>query len=56
MIFYVIQIINIVNDRWMVSEWGECSASCGGGVRIRVVNCVEEDNGTIIKVNIFFSH
>ncbi|XP_026471091.1 ADAMTS-like protein 3 [Ctenocephalides felis] len=36
--------------KWMVSEWGECSASCEGGVRIRVVNCVEEDNGTIIKV------
>ena len=27
--------------RWEASEWGQCSASCGGGVQWREVNCTD---------------
>ena len=30
--------------RWNVTEWGECSATCGNGNRFRVVKCVQGDN------------
>lgn len=37
--------------RWHAGEWGPCSASCGGGSRLRQVQCVEEQiNGTKTKV------
>lgn len=29
--------------RWLVSEWSECSASCGGGWKRRQVSCQQLD-------------
>ncbi|XP_050294708.1 protein madd-4 [Anthonomus grandis grandis] len=37
--------------RWHVGEWGACSTSCGGGIRLRPVYCVEEMNGTKLRVD-----
>ncbi|KAK9728281.1 ADAMTS cysteine-rich domain [Popillia japonica] len=37
--------------KWHTNEWGPCSATCGGGSRIRQVHCIEETNSTKIKVN-----
>ncbi|XP_007890785.2 ADAMTS-like protein 1 [Callorhinchus milii] len=37
--------------RWDSSPWTSCSSSCGGGVQIRTISCVEEDiNGQINTV------
>ena len=34
--------------RWQVaSSWGACSATCGGGVATRSVQCVDYVNGTV---------
>ncbi|XP_052222251.1 A disintegrin and metalloproteinase with thrombospondin motifs 13-like isoform X2 [Dreissena polymorpha] len=30
--------------RWRGAEWGECTKSCGGGEKQRLVQCVEENN------------
>ncbi|GLV43482.1 no long nerve cord [Carabus blaptoides fortunei] len=37
--------------RWSTGEWGACSVSCGGGSRLRQVQCVEEVNSTRTKVS-----
>ncbi|XP_072391161.1 protein madd-4 isoform X2 [Diabrotica undecimpunctata] len=37
--------------KWHASEWGACSVSCGGGVKLRQVHCVEETNNTKIMVD-----
>ncbi|XP_063229070.1 protein madd-4 [Bacillus rossius redtenbacheri] len=36
--------------KWAIAEWGPCSASCGGGARLRQVHCAQEANGTKLKV------
>ncbi|XP_067838444.1 ADAMTS-like protein 1 [Heptranchias perlo] len=37
--------------RWDSSPWTACSSSCGGGVQIRTISCVEEDiNGQVNNV------
>ncbi|KAL0020441.1 hypothetical protein WJX77_003488 [Trebouxia sp. C0004] len=32
---------------WYVGDWGTCSASCGGGVSTRLVQCIHSSNGTV---------
>lgn len=35
-------------SRWKVdSDWSKCSASCGGGLKIRKVVCARQDDSTI---------
>ncbi|KAM8920863.1 papilin [Pelodytes ibericus] len=34
------RIVNTKMTSWKVSEWGQCSTSCGGGVQTRSVYCV----------------
>ncbi|XP_059081063.1 protein madd-4-like isoform X2 [Tigriopus californicus] len=36
--------------RWEVTDWSECSKSCGGGVRTRDVACIIDKDGKKIKV------
>ncbi|XP_055685140.1 protein madd-4 isoform X4 [Lutzomyia longipalpis] len=36
--------------KWVTDEWGVCSKTCGGGVRDRLVICVEESSGVKNKV------
>ncbi|RZF41389.1 hypothetical protein LSTR_LSTR000103 [Laodelphax striatellus] len=36
--------------KWITEEWGRCTASCGGGNRVRHVYCSQEANGTKTKV------
>lgn len=36
--------------KWVTDEWGICSKTCGGGVRDRLVICVEESLGVKNKV------
>ncbi|XP_062874431.1 A disintegrin and metalloproteinase with thrombospondin motifs 12 [Trichomycterus rosablanca] len=33
------------SPEWRSSSWGECSQSCGGGVEVRDVHCVDEPSG-----------
>lgn len=35
---------------WQTADWGQCSVSCGEGIRIREAYCIEEVNNTKIKV------
>ncbi|XP_031344592.1 protein madd-4 isoform X2 [Photinus pyralis] len=38
--------------RWHTTDWGACSATCGGGTRFRQVYCVEDrGNKTKVKVS-----
>ncbi|XP_074042343.1 ADAMTS-like no long nerve cord isoform X3 [Leptinotarsa decemlineata] len=37
--------------KWHAGEWGPCSASCGGGSKLRQVHCVEETNNTKLRVD-----
>jgi hypothetical protein len=39
--------------RWSYSEWSSCSASCGGGVRSRVVSCVASDGQSLSRSRCF---
>ncbi|XP_038143509.1 A disintegrin and metalloproteinase with thrombospondin motifs 13 isoform X3 [Cyprinodon tularosa] len=36
--------------RWDAAGFGACSASCGGGVRVRHVQCVQKDGSDVKKV------
>ncbi|XP_022920752.1 protein madd-4 isoform X2 [Onthophagus taurus] len=36
--------------KWHAGDWGPCSASCGGGSKLRQVHCTEETNSTKIKI------
>ncbi|XP_071743859.1 protein madd-4 isoform X1 [Lepeophtheirus salmonis] len=52
-------IVRTCNDhpcppRWNVSEFSKCSKSCGGGIQIRSVSCIQEvrhGGNNILKVN-----
>lgn len=35
---------------WISEEWGSCSKSCDGGIRVRAVVCAEEANGVKRRV------
>uniref|UniRef100_A0A3P9LNY6 ADAM metallopeptidase with thrombospondin type 1 motif, 13 n=1 Tax=Oryzias latipes TaxID=8090 RepID=A0A3P9LNY6_ORYLA len=37
--------------RWMAGKFGTCSASCGGGVRVRPVRCVQKQESDVVKVS-----
>uniref|UniRef100_A0A3P9JHV4 ADAM metallopeptidase with thrombospondin type 1 motif, 13 n=1 Tax=Oryzias latipes TaxID=8090 RepID=A0A3P9JHV4_ORYLA len=37
--------------RWMAGKFGTCSASCGGGVRVRPVRCVQKQGSDVVKVS-----
>ena len=37
-------------SRWEVADWGECSQSCGGGVKTRSVACIIDKDGKKVKV------
>ncbi|XP_028269597.1 A disintegrin and metalloproteinase with thrombospondin motifs 13 [Parambassis ranga] len=36
--------------RWDVGKFGSCSASCGGGERVRPVKCVQKHMSTVVQV------
>ncbi|KAK2837569.1 hypothetical protein Q5P01_014781 [Channa striata] len=36
--------------RWDTGMFGPCSASCGGGERVRPVRCVQKDEATVVQV------
>uniref|UniRef100_UPI003AAB22C6 A disintegrin and metalloproteinase with thrombospondin motifs 13 n=1 Tax=Centroberyx gerrardi TaxID=166262 RepID=UPI003AAB22C6 len=36
--------------RWDTGEFGPCSASCGGGERVRPVRCVQRQGADVVKV------
>ncbi|XP_030848151.1 thrombospondin type-1 domain-containing protein 4 isoform X2 [Strongylocentrotus purpuratus] len=36
--------------RWEVGEWGDCSVSCGVGVRFRQAYCVRENTAGLIEI------
>ncbi|XP_057333026.1 A disintegrin and metalloproteinase with thrombospondin motifs 9-like isoform X2 [Microplitis mediator] len=36
--------------RWSYTDWGACSATCGGGVQIRTANCIDS-NGNQVPEN-----
>lgn len=36
--------------RWDTGVFGPCSASCGGGERVRPVRCVQKDGADVVKV------
>uniref|UniRef100_UPI0037E94555 A disintegrin and metalloproteinase with thrombospondin motifs 13 n=1 Tax=Semicossyphus pulcher TaxID=241346 RepID=UPI0037E94555 len=36
--------------RWETGTFGPCSASCGGGERVRPVRCVQKHGGDMVKV------
>lgn len=36
--------------RWDTGTFGPCSASCGGGERVRPVRCVQKHGGDVKKV------
>lgn len=38
---------------WITGEWGPCSTSCGGGKRMREVQCIQQiGNGSKVEVGI----
>ncbi|KAK7489279.1 hypothetical protein BaRGS_00019531 [Batillaria attramentaria] len=40
--------------RWELSQYGPCSKDCGGGVRLRTVQCVQEEpDGTLTRLDNF---
>ncbi|KAF7267693.1 hypothetical protein GWI33_019181 [Rhynchophorus ferrugineus] len=43
--------IHTCPPKWHTSDWGPCSVSCGGGSKLRQVDCIEESNNTKIKVS-----
>ncbi|XP_072244446.1 A disintegrin and metalloproteinase with thrombospondin motifs 13 isoform X2 [Leuresthes tenuis] len=36
--------------RWDVGKFGTCSVSCGGGMRVRPVQCVQKHRSDVVKV------
>lgn len=41
---------NLLFHRWDTGVFGPCSASCGGGERVRPVRCVQKDGADVVKV------
>lgn len=43
-------INNLLCCRWDAGNFGACSASCGGGVRVRPVRCVQKHQSDLVTV------
>lgn len=43
-------IYNLRFYRWDTGNFGSCSASCGGGERVRPVKCVQTHGAEVVKV------
>lgn len=41
---------NLLSYRWETGMFGPCSASCGGGERVRPVRCVQRNGADVVKV------
>lgn len=41
---------NLLFYRWDAGNFGVCSASCGGGFRVRHVRCVQKRESDVVKV------
>lgn len=41
---------NLVFYRWDAGTFGPCSASCGGGERVRPVRCIQNLGSNVVKV------